>query len=1053
MSKYSWEDWQDDQRQNWRDKLRDINFWLNGHREATKFIGSDSPGNSRVTWNVGAGPMASFTRARSSLIVDDDINSWNPGFYEHVIKVDLKPTPTAEEAQGRGITSIKYQLTLAAAKELGLLDQEYNRLKEKHDQLQYYTYGCDGATEYLESFMRYVIPHLVGRKLSNKTYLLVVDNLQWPIEPASLTRDCGLPPPAWIYSRWFISPTSQDACNASKSEDDGVNISMYSDVQVVFLTITALRQSAEHIRLNMISQESIEYWHVIALDCFHYAMAIFAKHSQVVAAVTSDELIHQWATLLPRMTDGNSISCKCSYMHQVGRVILEAFQKYSLLELPFSPAYEAREATNTGAQFLAYHGLIAEGIAIDEVSDNKKKWISFSGDDGCHVSREWLLSKEEENIGTTALILRGCSQQSLILSKLNHFLPKLCFLRVLDLSYTPIKSLPSSIHYLKNLRLLSLRGCHDLKILSSSSRTSVTDSTKSTSSPLSTLYQIEILDLNGVPLSHLTQDMANQKTNLILLDMSHSEITTFPSKFFQDMSNLEDLILVSCSNLVEIPPSMAALSSLTTLEITGTQIKYFPRKIFEEMQKLQLLKLIDNNNLISLTWPISRVNEFKLEGHPNLKSFSLIGSPHIQLLSLRGCRKLKSVEFKNLGNLEELDLSGTSIDEIPADIPNGTQLRRLLLLGVPSLLRFPWHMLERLPEVFYLDQCREGKGNHSDQGLQLCVSDPRFFYSFGESCVDSVRDGRFFQSFYVRVAPCSANNRRLQHEEGMVDDKLQELVQNHSTYVAVHNSCYAEEIAIVSPVTVPLRRTERHVEITGMQQRLVGGLHSLLNITKSISVICDTSITRFHWCSDFDDLEECELRWCHKMEQVFHQISDMENLRNVHVCNLKSLVWFCAESTWFSFSSLEHLHLENCPRLVAMMPDTVTLPSLKTLDILFCYELQEIFNERTHQGGTYLLPNLQRVRLQELPLLQQFNDKDTTITAPMWKELHVRGCWSLRCLPHLHDQLNPVKVNGERSWWSKLRWGSLSHRDSYEPKLPPKFASFDERAGVTSYLR
>jgi hypothetical protein len=46
-----------------------------------------------------------------------------------------------------------------------------------------------------------------------------------------------------------------------------------------------------------------------------------------------------------------------------------------------------------------------------------------------------------------------------------------------------------------------------------------------------------------------------------------------------------------------------------------------------------------------------------------------------------------------------------------------------------------------------------------------------------------------------------------------------------------------------------------------------------------------------------------------------------------------------------------------------------------------------------------------------------------------------------------------VKVNGERSWWRKIQWGSPSHCDSYEPKLPPKFASFDERAGVTSYLR
>ena len=87
----------------------------------------------------------------------------------------------------------------------------------------------------------------------------------------------------------------------------------------------------------------------------------------------------------------------------------------------------------------------------------------------------------------------------------------------------------------------------------------------------------------------------------------------------------------------------------------------------------------------------------------------------------------------------------------------------------------------------------------------------------------------------------------------------------------VHNSCYADEIAIVSPVTAPLRRTERHVEITGMQQ-LLDGLYSLLNVTKSISVTSDTSIGLFASCSNFDDLEKCELRWCHEMEGVFNQI-------------------------------------------------------------------------------------------------------------------------------------------------------------------------------------
>jgi hypothetical protein len=603
--------------------------------------------------------MASFTRAISGVILESNTKSSVP--YDPVIEVDLKPTPTAVEAQGNGITSIKYQLTLAAAKKLGLLDREYNWLKKKHDQLQYYTYGCDNNAPRLEYHMRSVIAPRIGKQLFGKRYRLLIHNLQWPIDNGSITRDCRLIPPLWRASIWHITPTSQDAYNASKSEEDGV-LFINKDEQVVFLTKVALHQSAKHI-LNTVSQESIEYWHVIALGCFHYAMAIFAKHPKV-AALTSDELIHQWATLLPRMTikeeESNTItnSSKCSCMHRVGRVILEAFQEYSLLQLPFSPASEADEATNTGAQFFAYHGLIAECTTVEEISDNKKKWICFVGDHGWHVSREWLSSQEEETMGTTALNLRGCSQESAILSKLNHLLPKLCFLRVLDLSYTPLKSLPSSIGCLRSLQLLSLRGCHDLKTIFISSTTSATDSTKNTTSPLSTLYQLEILDLNGVPFSHLTQEVAKQKTNLLYLDLSYSEITTFPPNYFREMSNLEELILVNCSNLVELPPSISALSSLMTIEITRTQIKYFPQKIFEEMKRLQSLKLIENKKLVSLPESICRAHglvnlhiegyesnteEFIVEGHPTLISFIFIRAPHIKRFSLRECRKLESV--------------------------------------------------------------------------------------------------------------------------------------------------------------------------------------------------------------------------------------------------------------------------------------------------------------------------------------------------------------------------------------------------------------------------
>ncbi|KAF6987258.1 hypothetical protein CFC21_004916 [Triticum aestivum] len=1060
MASSSWKKWPDHERDKWRDDLRDIDFWLKGYSHTPEyadfmFLMLLPFSHGSVHWNVGVGPMASFRRAITAMALDIVCKHSAP--FDHLVKVDLRPTPTEDQAQGTGLMSIKYQLAVAAAKELDLLVPEYNRLKEQHEEVQYYTYGSrydGGASERLELYVRQAIVPQIIKQLLTKRYLLVVENLQWPIEPGNLTADVGLPPPSWEASAWIFDATSRDAYYKSKSVGDRLIPSYETHGVVVFLTAFALHQSAEYI-LNMISQESKEYWHRIALHCFHYAMVMFAGHSQVVA-VTSDELIHQWAVqgILPHMAlEKEETSTKCSHMHQVGNLIIEAFQKYSLLQLPFSPADGAYDATNTGAQFLAYHGIVAEGITIEELFDNKKKWISFVGDDGLHVSREWL--SLEETRGPTALILRGCSQQSLVLSKLDYFLPKICFLRALDLSYTPIKSLPSSMSCLLSLRLLSLRGCHDLKTLSSSSTVTVTNSSTNISpySPLSTLYQLQILDMNGVPCSQLTQDVAKQKSNLIHLDMSYSEITTFPPTFFENMSNLEELIMTSCSNLVELPPSMASLSNLTTLEFTATRIKYFPHKIFEEMQKLQSLKLIENKELISLTGPISGDHRTKLEGHPNIVSFMLIGTPHMRGLSLRGCRKLESVEIKDLGDLEELDLSGTSIKELGDEIPNLPQLRRLLLGGVPFLRRFPWHKLERLPDVFYMDHCSEGNVNHSSQVSKVCVTDPRFFHSFNDTVVDLITDGQFFQSFYVRVAPCTTNSMQLQDEEVMLHNKLQQFVQKQATYPDVYDNCYVEKIAVPSPKTIPLHRTERHVEITGTQLG-IDGLSYLLRVTKSISVACDTSINYFDDSAHFYELEECGIRWCHKMESVFNGSTGLEKLRNMHVCDLKSLVWLCSQYSSFAFSSLEHLHLENCPRLEHVLPQTTTLPCLKTLNILFCYKLKTIIISNYIQENTYQLPSLQRIRLQELPQLQHFHDKDATITSPVWKELHIRGCWSLRRLPLLEGcQPETVKVNGERSWWSKLQWGSPLHHDSYNPKLPPEFASFDECAEMSSYLR
>jgi hypothetical protein len=211
------------------------------------------------------------------------------------------------------------------------------------------------------------------------------------------------------------------------------------------------------------------------------------------------------------------------------------------------------------------------------------------------------------------------------------------------------------------------------------------------------------------------------------------------------------------------------------------------------------------------------------------------------------------------------------------------------------------------------------------------------------------------------------------------------------------------------------------------------------------------------------------------MVQVFEKVYAryVGNLKNVHVSYLGSLTHFYRPlSDANNFNALKHLVLEHCPRLEAIVPCDCVLPSLETLDILFCYNLKSIFYDRlpsskilysirlSSSSDYYQLPCLRRIHLQELPLLEHLHDgNNPMLTAPAWEELHVRGCWSLRRLPRFRQQPDKaVEVSGERAWWSKLRWDQDGdaplHRDCYEPRLPPVLASRPERPVVIeSYLR
>jgi hypothetical protein len=1038
-------------------------------------------------WNVGVGPAACFTRAISSIIREVKIQ--RSGSFDHVIEVDMKQA--AVQAAGTSL-SINDKLHLHVAEQLGLLDQEYHRLKEEHDELRYYTYGLDTSlSPSLHDLSRTsVVPQII-QKLLMKKYLLVVENLDEPIKPIStsaLTEGLCFPAPRWKDSFWCISTTSQDVYGRSKQMTGYAPfiVESYSEDDIVILTLYSLHQAANYI-LGVTGHEDEQYWHNVAVRCFHYATMLLVPHCSsshgdagqqsspvVLPSITSDELIRQWSAQgilvidterMGETTGTSSSGEKYSDIYQVGNVILEAFREYSLLELPFSPVTTEADqnAPKSAAHFLACHKLLTKHHTTDELlCEGEHPWLECAqlilhvGHQGWHLSREWLSNGAS---GTTTLILRHCSQESRLLAMLDHLLVKLPCLRVLDLSYSSVELLPPTF-CLQKIQFLSLRGCYNI------------------TSPLS---------FSDSDIITLPENNSNTEIGLLHLDLSYSNVKTLHCDFFCRMPNLKELFLVSCSNLEELPPSVASLSSLEKIELTGTQIKSFPGKMLEEMKKLGSVKIIDSKELFFAPGLFSKASwltdlhiegcesitevEVTLEGHPTLISFSVVGAPHMKRLSLRECRKLENVDIREAGALEELDLSATAIKELPDNIPNLPKLRQLLLLGVPSLRRLRWHRLRRLPDVFCLDQCSNRTINHCDhpQVTQVCVSDCRLFYSFHDATRDLVRAGKLLKTFYVRVTSCMSTTRKMQCEVDMVT------TSTPPVYDDVNHRYLTDRASMVSMDDVPpFRKTERHVEISAAD-RYPHGLKYLLQVTKSISMLDDTHVSCLSNLGDYSflELEECMLQRCHRMVQVFEKVYAryVGNLKNVHVSYLRSLTHFYRPlSDANNFNALKHLVLEHCPRLEAIVPCDCVLPSLETLDILFCYNLKSIFYDRlpsskilysirlSASSDYYQLPCLRRIHLQELPLLEHLHDgNNPMLTAPAWEELHVRGCWSLRRLPRFRRRQpdKAVKVSGERAWWDKLcwDWDWDDHAGSYKPMLPPAFASRSERVVIQSYLR
>ncbi|RVW24107.1 putative WRKY transcription factor 19 [Vitis vinifera] len=253
---------------------------------------------------------------------------------------------------------------------------------------------------------------------------------------------------------------------------------------------------------------------------------------------------------------------------------------------------------------------------------------------------------------------------------------------------TRLHSLPRNFHKLEHLRSLSCWGCSKLE---------------SFPKIKGNMSELRKLNLGGTPLMEVPSSIGHLKA-LQHLDLTFCKSLRSLSESICNLSFLETLILVGCSNLKGFPEIKDDMENLKRLDLTSTGIEELPSSI-GHLKALQHLDMSSCKSLRSLSESICNLSSLEtliLVGCSNLKGFPEIKDDMENLkrldLSETGIEelpssigRLKALQHLDLsrnqrlyGNLEDLSLSSTGIEELPSSIGHLKALKHLELVSLPD---------------------------------------------------------------------------------------------------------------------------------------------------------------------------------------------------------------------------------------------------------------------------------------------------------------------------------------------------------------------------------
>ncbi|GLU15037.1 hypothetical protein SLE2022_315670 [Rubroshorea leprosula] len=204
-------------------------------------------------------------------------------------------------------------------------------------------------------------------------------------------------------------------------------------------------------------------------------------------------------------------------------------------------------------------------------------------------------------------------------------------LKVLDLSRTSVKALPSSISKLEDLSALRLRGCGRLKCLPS----------------LEKLVALKKLDLRWAGIKEVPQGM-EMLVRLEYLDLLCGDLKEIPTGILSKLSSLQYLVVTDDKGISSVKINLEEVAGLRKLEIIEYKLEdmqgfnYFLRE-FKNFQNFTAYKLVVGT---MMNWAMDIDNpKYKCRliiGECDIREELIVLPDNLQHLQIHNCKNISS---------------------------------------------------------------------------------------------------------------------------------------------------------------------------------------------------------------------------------------------------------------------------------------------------------------------------------------------------------------------------------------------------------------------------